>query len=287
MKHQFLIHSLFIVLSITGNLLCNTTIHDIKQETYTHIECTVHPITEKLARDSHIHIPGPKISSRMRSGTVVESSTNWSGYVAVSNINNPAKNSVSAVTGSWVVPSIIASRNNSYSAFWIGIDGYTSPTVEQLGTAHDWSSGALESYAWFEMYPGGSYSIGGFPLRAGDIISATIVYSGNGIFTMHLYNDTEQKYVSIPTQYTTLRTALRSSAEWIVEAPYYNGILPLANFGVGHLNNCTATINGVTNGIGLFPNIALTMVTPKGGLKAVTSPLLPDKKSFFVTWKGQ
>jgi len=258
-----------------------------KQQTYGQLECNLEAITETLQRDSHIHIPGPEITdttTRRTTKTTIESSSNWSGYACTG-----ANNSVSMVAGSWAVPTIVKSSpaNTTYCAFWVGIDGFSSSTVEQIGTAHDWSSGKMQSYAWFEMYPGGSYSINGFPLKIGDAISAEVLYSGNGVFTMTLYNDTEKVYTSIPTSYTTLKTAQRNSAEWIVEAPYYNGILPLSNFGTGHLSSCTATINGVTNTIGSFSNIALQMITNNGAYKAYTAALTSNNASFSVTWDHQ
>ena len=39
------------------------------------------------------------------------------------------------------------------SAFWVGLDGYSSTSVEQLGTDSDCVSGKPSYYAWYEMYP--------------------------------------------------------------------------------------------------------------------------------------
>jgi hypothetical protein len=52
-----------------------------------------------------------------------------------------SKASVTDVTGSWTVPAVdCTSPNgtpNGYSSFWVGIDGYGSNTVEQIGTDSD------------------------------------------------------------------------------------------------------------------------------------------------------
>src|SRR4051812_35832181 len=65
-------------------------------------------------------------------------STNWSGYAAVTNLSSPAPNSVTAVSGSWVVPTVTGSRQgSSYSSAWVGIDGFSDSTVEQIGTEQD------------------------------------------------------------------------------------------------------------------------------------------------------
>jgi hypothetical protein len=216
-------------------------------------------------------------------------STNWSGYAAATNFTRPTSFSVSAVSGSWIVPTVKASGGNTYSSFWVGIDGYSSPTVEQIGTEHDFINGVQQNYAWFEMYPAGSYVINGFPLNIGDVISASVVYSGNNIFTLTIKNDTQSVSFTVPTAYTHSSTALRESAEWIVEAPYYNGILPLSNFVTAYMIGGFATINGITAPINnsSWRNVGIEMVTVGGVAKDLTSALLPDNASFFETWKHQ
>ena len=53
-------------------------------------------------------------------------SQNWSGYIAVTNINSPAHNSVDAVYGSWVVPNVKSSTtHDTWCSLWVGIDGYS------------------------------------------------------------------------------------------------------------------------------------------------------------------
>src|SRR5271163_4846802 len=80
---------------------------------------------------------GPiRIHERHFDGTV--SSENWSGYAVVG-----AADSVSDAKASWTVPAVTcgASRRSpsAYSSFWVGIDGYSSSTVEQTGTDSDCS----------------------------------------------------------------------------------------------------------------------------------------------------
>src|SRR5215472_3488086 len=73
---------------------------------------------------------------RERHGNQVTSS-NWSGYAVTG-----AKGSVSDVTGSWIVPTMDCSTTpTGYSAMWVGIDGYSSNTVEQIGTESDCVNG--------------------------------------------------------------------------------------------------------------------------------------------------
>src|SRR5580698_2608586 len=55
-------------------------------------------------------------------------STNWSGYAATGS-------NFTQVTGSWIVPAASCTKGAAaaYAAFWIGIDGWTSNSVEQIG----------------------------------------------------------------------------------------------------------------------------------------------------------
>src|SRR5205085_2647872 len=65
-------------------------------------------------------------------------SSNWCGYAAFTHRRHqtkPLKKSVEAVSGSWKVPSVFKTHSRDcYSAIWVGIDGVSSPTVEQIGT---------------------------------------------------------------------------------------------------------------------------------------------------------
>src|SRR5438034_649359 len=79
--------------------------------------------------------------------SVAVTSTNWSGYGAETNLSTPQINAVSDVRGSWVVPSVTGT-STAYSSFWVGIDGYSSSTVEQIGTDSDLSGSTPVYYAW-------------------------------------------------------------------------------------------------------------------------------------------
>jgi hypothetical protein len=263
---------------------------------FTQIECELRPkmrssrkhhyddfkITDEhdsvYASFTHPHIPIKQSNSQ-----------NWSGYAAVTSLSSPAVNSVSAVYGSWIVPKLSSASHNTWCSLWVGIDGYGSNSVEQIGTEHDWYNGHQTNYAWFEMYPDYSYEITGFPANPGDVMSASVVYTCNGVFVLTLVNETRKLYVTIPTSYTTSLSAQRSSAEWVLEAPYYNGILPLSHFNKAYFSNCTATINNIHGSISdqFWKKDALTMVTAGGAVKAVPSSLTSNGQAFTVTWKHE
>jgi hypothetical protein len=217
-------------------------------------------------------------------------STNWSGYAAETNLNSPASNAVTSVSGTWTVPTVTG-KANAYSSVWVGIDGYSSNSVEQLGTEQDTSrSGATSYYAWWEMYPNPSVQITSMTIHPGDSISASVTYS-SGAFTLQITDSTTGQSFST-TQASA--TAQRSSAEWVVEAPSsISGVLPLANFGTATFTGAQATINRTTGAIdnASWQNTPIDMVTKSGTVIAQTSGLTdttksPITSSFSVTYTG-
>src|SRR5690349_12425752 len=68
-----------------------------------------------------------------------QTSSNWAGYVVEN--SSSQKGAVSDVKGTWTVPTLSCSSTNSYSAAWVGIDGFTDRTVEQIGTEQDCLNG--------------------------------------------------------------------------------------------------------------------------------------------------
>lgn len=246
----------------------------------TRIECDIKPI-----QDSPGHFKGkPYPHLPTTNGT----STNWSGYVAVTSFTTPEVNSVSSVYGSWVVPTITPVSGPAYSSFWVGIDGFSDGTVEQIGTEHDWTEHGQHNYAWFEMFPRGSYEIVGFPVNIGDQIGGKVTYKGKKVFVLQLFNYTQLVSTTVPLQFTKSAKAQRSSANWIVEAPSLNGVLPLADFGVAAFTDCSATINGVTGPINdsHWVEQPITMEA-NGVVKAEPSVLNVDGNAFNVVWTHQ
>ena len=199
------------------------------------------------------------------------SSSNWSGYAAESSLTNAQQGSVSAVSGSWTVPAVTSTnRQMATTAVWVGIDGYSSSTVEQIGTESDVVNGTPTYYAWYEMYPQDSVEIPSMKVAAGDNITASVQYispsaggAHAGQFMLTITDTTEQaKGVANEsvTYYEGASQSQRSSAEWIVEAPSSNtGVLPLANFSTVTFSNASATINGTTGPIDAFANAQIDM----------------------------
>lgn len=228
-------------------------------------------------------------------------SYNWSGY-AVTGSNG----SVTDIYGAWTVPAVNCSAApNSYSSFWVGIDGFNSTTVEQIGTDSDCVSlrGQTNTptyYAWFEFYPQSSYLIE-FPtgIQPGDLIIGEVKFTGQSQggygwkqsapqFTVTLTDVTRFETYSTTSQ---VPNASQSSAEWIAEAPCCTksgGVLPLADFVTVLFGGSGAVIQGVNGWIGAFGGSAqeITMVgeNAPNAVKAQPSNLYADGSAFSVSW---
>lgn len=289
MRNIFLsICTLFLVITST---LTGFSLNDLK--TLTAIDCEIKPFKEKSP---------PNLPSHSEHGTfthlpyTASASLNWSGYASLTSLHHPKTGSVTNVQGSWTVPALSPTNDDSFCFIWAGIDGYSSPTVEQIGTGHLWINGSQQNFAWFEMFPNGLYEIVGFPVDISDKMGAVVSYEGSDTFLLILINFTKNIYTVIPTSYTKMPGALRSSAEWIIEAPsvsnpnppYYT-ILPLANFGTVEFSNCKATINGDRAAIDSrhWKFDPLTMVTEGGDVKSIPSSLSPCGESFSLTWEHE
>jgi len=220
-------------------------------------------------------------------------STNWSGYAVTG-----ASGSVTSAAGSWTVPTVTGTSSGQYAAFWVGIDGANSETVEQTGvlaeTTRSGSRGTTTTYyAWYEFYPSESIiqitkanSGAAATVKPSDTISASVTYASGTTspFTLSITDQTQGWTFTITGSQSG---AIESSAEWIVEAPSSNsGVLPLANFGTVAFTGCTAKLGATTGPISSFTYEQINMVTNRGVVKDTTSSLSSNGEGFSVTWKS-
>ena len=228
---------------------------------------------------------------RVIGDVTVSDSTNWSGYAVPGSSFTSAK-------ASWTVPSVNCSKTpNTYSSFWVGIDGWTSSTVEQTGTDSDCSGSSPSYYAWYEFYPAGSVLISSVAVSPGNKMSAAVTYSGTE-FTITITNESTGKSYSKGSR---VSSAKRTSAEWIAEAPCCTrsgGILPLSDFGVvdfgddytgvSGTNDATdSSTSGPITSFGSAVNEAIMINGSTGADEAVPSGLSSDGTSFTVTWDSE
>jgi hypothetical protein len=229
---------------------------------------------------------------RVVDNVTVEESTNWSGYAVEGT-------SFTKALGSWTVPTVNCSKTpNTYSSFWVGIDGWTSSTVEQTGTDSDCDGSSPSYYAWYEFYPAGSVLISSVPVSPGNHISASVTWNSGSSFTTTITNETTGKSFS---KTGSVSGAARSSAEWIAEAPCCTrrgGILPLSDFGTvdfgedytGVSSTNDATDSSVSGAIGAFGSNIFESIMVNGSTGAdesVPSALSSDGTSFTATWDSE
>jgi hypothetical protein len=224
--------------------------------------------------------PGGLVQHLITPQTVVpgavnqEESTNWSGYADTSG-------TFTKVSANWTQPAGTCSRGDQYAAFWVGIDGYSSETVEQTGSEVDCVGRHAEYYAWYEMYPGPSENYSN-TVEPGDHFSATVTYDGGENFTLSI-TDSTQHWNETTEQSLGASPAL-SSAEVIAEAPCCTdsgGILPLTDFGTVSFTSSTA--NGEAIGTSSLGPEEINMIDNSGNLKDECSSLTGNE-NFTCTW---
>jgi len=196
-------------------------------------------------------------------------STNWSGYAAHGK-------TYKKISASWVQPTAHCTSSQTFSSFWVGLDGFGSNTVEQTGSEADCSGGHASYFAWYEMFPAFPVNFSN-PVSPGDHFTGSVTFTGSGHFTLVLKDTTKGWSHTINK---TLGSAQRASAEVIAEAPSSSGgVLPLTNFGTVHFSN--ALVDGTA--IGSAGGVKITMVNGSGRAKDSVSALT-SSKNFSVKW---
>lgn len=266
-----------LILLFTLNIVCDSDV----PKNYKYIKPKFAPLKIKPSRAINKCTMFPNFAGA--------STPNWAGYVASTNIFNPIKGTVTFVKGSWIIPTVVQPpKDGTYYAIWVGIDGFNSGTIEQLGTAYQFTNGKQINYAWFEMFPKVSMQISNFPVKPGDSITAIAKYEGSGQYTLKMFNNTRKTFTVVPASHTRSTVSPRTSCEWIVEAPSDNkGILPLAHFNPVTFTKCEAIIKGIRGKIKNpnYQNIQINMANSNGTVKAVTSALNSTGDGFKVVWK--
>jgi len=198
-------------------------------------------------------------------------STNWSGYAATG-----AKGAYTSVTTTFTQPAVTCTSGDQYSSFWVGLDGYSSNSVEQTGTEADCVGSTAEYSAWYEMYPKFPVTYSN-TVKPGDVITESVTFSGTKNYILTL-TDTTEGWTQTTTASST--KGVRSSAEVIAEAPYSGGVLPLADF--GKVSFSGSTVNGAT--LSSANPVGINMVSSSGAAEATIGSL--SGGSFSITWNS-
>jgi hypothetical protein len=215
----------------------------------------------------HADFAAPSVSAE---GATSQPSVNWSGFADVESGASPT---VSSVSGEWVIPYVECPSGqyrfqDAFLAQWVGIDGDTNGTVEQLGSATQCYEGVTYYYVWYEMFPAGTVEEGTLACinenvdcpQPGDHIIASVTVTPAGAtnnYTLSLTDVTRpQESFSVMAQCAP-STCLDSSAEWIVERPAFAlpfgfQILPLVDFFQTSFYKGKVTSGGKTTDIERF-----------------------------------
>jgi hypothetical protein len=179
------------------------------------------------------------------------------------------------------VPSLspsASSNQNAYSSTWIGLDGDSSKTVEQIGIEQDYINGKAVYYAWYEMYPKALVKLD-LVIQPGDTINAEVKYLGNNTYELSLHDGAQ----SFTTDIVSAKP-IRSSAEWIEESTGR-----LADFNTVTFTNAsaTATLPTGTTHTGPISDPAwqteeITLVSKSGGVLATPTQLSNHGSSFSI-----
>jgi Peptidase A4 family len=220
--------------------------------------------------------PGPASAApsaaNQATGTVTAgTSENWAGYVA-----SGTAGAFASVSSSWAEPTATCGASQTFSSFWVGLDGDGTSTVEQTGTEADCANGAASYQGWFEMFPAAPVFFGN-TVQPGDAMSASVVAAGGGSFTLTL-TDATQGWSQVTHQ--TSDTAQLGSAEIIAEAPSDgNGdVLPLSDFGVVKFTDALIDNDAIGN-----LNTAEVTMESAGDVAEATPSALTDGEDFTVT----
>jgi len=195
----------------------------------------------------------PRVSQKPINTRSGWASSNWSGYAIT---GGP----FTAVTGSWVVASVAASRKSTYSSSWVGIDGFNNSNLIQTGTEQDYYNGQTHYGAWWEILPAAETPIS-MTVLPGDVMSARISRNSNGSWTISISDTTRNESFSIVQSYSGPLT----SAEWIQEAPTVGGrVATLAQysspdkFDPGTANGANPGLTAADGGVMVQRNIQVS-----------------------------
>jgi Peptidase A4 family len=237
------------------------------------------PVQQAISR-----APLQRVHTTIARGTVY--SLNWAGYAAFKSGLR-----FTDVKATWVQPTAnCPTSKKTLAAFFVGIDGYNSNSVEQIGTDADCVGANQPShYAWYEMYPSPPVYLSKTTYRVspGDTLTAEVSFASS-VFTLKLHSSRGWTFQTTKT----LSGAARSSAEWIAEAPSRCSpgsctVLPLTNFGTINFSGSSATGGGHTGSISYsgWNNDKVIMLTKSRIVRAQTSGLTSSGSAFSVQWK--
>lgn len=184
----------------------------------------------------------------------------WSGYDLENAPNEHPVSTYDMVQGIWNVPLVTnpVYDQTTYSVFWVGLDGdgLVSTDLWQAGTGQQISDIAFNLlgrplqfifsyyFAWTELLPTQGIEVQpNFNVSPGDLMyiaawvgnpnEAASLSGADGIAFLEDVTQSEFAYVYTPRGSVNI---LGYEAEWIMERPYENGVVPsLADYGTAYM----------------------------------------------------
>lgn len=111
------------------------------------------------------------------------SGSSWYGYAVIGS-------TYQSISAHWNVPTPRCTSASTFASIWIGLDGYSSASVEQTGTDVDCVGGTPQYVGWYELYPAAPVDFSN-PVHAGDNMTASVTVSGKSQFTLTLQDVTQ------------------------------------------------------------------------------------------------
>jgi hypothetical protein len=246
------------------------------------------------------HTPG--VTSAYGPAVQDTTSTNWAGYA--DSVPSSYYGHITKVLGQWTVPKITCPvYEPAIQDNWVGIDGFTTDTVEQGGTIAECSVPGEPAayYDWYEFYPYEAV-ITVNAVSPGDAMQGQVTYAAStGVYTITITDKTNTAasftYVGSPTTCSggSCETGPDGSAECISESLTGEGYF-LPDYGTSTFHTCQAWILGYHSGIGGLPSgahatvWAITQDSPITGdvqqsISGLGTHFYTDDR-FSVTWKS-
>lgn len=125
----------------------------------------------------HGHVRGRAGKRRAQNGY------NWSGYVA-------GGQAFTTSSATWTVPNISCSSEGDSVAEWVGLDGWSNDTVEQIGIQETCETGAPTFDNWYEFYPEPPVYFHD-RVRPGDVIHAVARHVSGSTYELSLTDETQ------------------------------------------------------------------------------------------------
>ena len=232
-----------------------------------------------------VTLVGVSVAPGAWAGSVTkEVNPQWAGYA----VSAPHV-SFTRVTATWTEPVVRCTRGDAgaLSAEWMGLGGYTSTVLEQVGVdANCDRAGKPSYYAWFEFLPDTAHTVAE-KVSAGDTITGSVTRLKLNLVEVQIENLTRNWTF---VRRITWNASDSSSAELIAEAPY-NCIrfecspAPLANFGSITFREIALVGNGRQGTISTpgWRSVAISMV-PCSRAGAVPGATSLDGGTFGISW---